>query len=440
MASRQHRFHDGAGVAGGRPGRLRPRRLAVRGICGASARSRSPSTSPISLMLGRARRLHADRKHARHVVPASVAQRKLHQHNWTHGLPLKMRFRRSKLYISAIVPAGVGFAGGFLSGVLGVGGGFLMVPAMIYVLDMPVALVPGTSLFQIIFVAAAVTIQQAVENGTVDIVLALILVFGGVVRRAVRPARRLAAQGRIFPRAARHLGAGGGGEAGRRPDDHAARSLFARNCACHEAIIARDAGSDARWLLCRRARPRNRSRPISRTMSSRSPPGSPAPAWSCSARGEEAGRHRHRGAWSAQPRRGASPPSCAGILDQYRARDIRRRAGFLRDHQQPAARQDRAGTDPAPARDRTSTISIRRFNRRAISARQPRSGVPAAPGAPPGTQRPLCRKRRQDRASSASICSAPPLRFRRMCRSATYSVEVFLFRDGGVVASETVPL
>jgi uncharacterized protein len=115
------------------------------------------------------------------LFPRPAAQRKLHQHNWAHGLPLKMRFRRSKLYISAIVPAGVGFAGGFLSGVLGVGGGFLMVPAMIYVLDMPTALVPGTSLFQIIFVAAAVTIQQAAENGTVDIVLALILVLGGVV-------------------------------------------------------------------------------------------------------------------------------------------------------------------------------------------------------------------------------------------------------------------
>ncbi len=113
--------------------------------------------------------------------PRPTAQRKFHQHNWTHGLPLKMRFRRSKLYISAIVPVGVGFAGGFLSGILGVGGGFLMVPAMIYVLDMPVALVPGTSLFQIIFVAAAVTIQQAIENGTVDLVLALILVLGGVI-------------------------------------------------------------------------------------------------------------------------------------------------------------------------------------------------------------------------------------------------------------------
>jgi uncharacterized protein len=115
------------------------------------------------------------------LVPRPVVLRKLHQHNWTHGLPFKMRFRRSKLYISAIVPGAVGLAGGFLSGVLGVGGGFLMVPAMIYVLDMPVSLIPGTSLFQIIFVAAAVTIQQAVENGTVDIVLALILVLGGVI-------------------------------------------------------------------------------------------------------------------------------------------------------------------------------------------------------------------------------------------------------------------
>ncbi|HEX4113671.1 MAG TPA: sulfite exporter TauE/SafE family protein [Stellaceae bacterium] len=110
-----------------------------------------------------------------------AVRRKLHQHSWVHGLPLKMRFRRSKLYISAIAPAAVGFAGGFLSGVLGVGGGFLMVPAMIYLLDMPTALVPGTSLFQIIFVAASVTILQSVENGTVDIVLALILLVGGVI-------------------------------------------------------------------------------------------------------------------------------------------------------------------------------------------------------------------------------------------------------------------
>jgi uncharacterized protein len=107
-------------------------------------------------------------------------RRKLHQHGWLHGLPLKMRFRRSKLYISALLPLGLGFAVGILSAIMGVGGGFVMVPAMIYVLGMPTAVVPGTSLLQIIFVAAAVTVLQAVENATVDILLALILLVGGV--------------------------------------------------------------------------------------------------------------------------------------------------------------------------------------------------------------------------------------------------------------------
>ncbi|HEX7967713.1 MAG TPA: sulfite exporter TauE/SafE family protein [Stellaceae bacterium] len=109
------------------------------------------------------------------------ARRKLHQHIWLHGLPLKMRFRRSKLYISALLPLALGFAVGVLSAIMGVGGGFVMVPAMIYILGMPTSVVPGTSLFQIIFVAASVTILQAVENGTVDVVLALVLLVGGVV-------------------------------------------------------------------------------------------------------------------------------------------------------------------------------------------------------------------------------------------------------------------
>jgi len=108
-------------------------------------------------------------------------QRKLHQHNWMHGLPLKMRFRRSKLYISMLVPLGLGFLVGTLSAIMGVGGGFIMVPAMIYLLGMPTSMVPGTSLFQIIFVSAAVTVLQAVENGTVDLVLAMILLIGGVI-------------------------------------------------------------------------------------------------------------------------------------------------------------------------------------------------------------------------------------------------------------------
>ena len=112
----------------------------------------------------------------------SVGQRrKLHQHNWLHGLPFKMRFRRSKLYISALLPAAIGFVVGILAAIMGVGGGFFMVPAMIYVLGMPTSVVIGTSLFQIIFVTANVTFLQAYQNQTVDIVLALLLMTGGVV-------------------------------------------------------------------------------------------------------------------------------------------------------------------------------------------------------------------------------------------------------------------
>ncbi len=110
-----------------------------------------------------------------------AVRRKLHQHTWLHGLPFKLRFRRSKLYTSALLPIILGFLVGILSAVLGVGGGFVMVPAMIYLLRMPTAIVPGTSLFQIIFVTAVVTLLQAVENNTVDVVLAMILLVGGVI-------------------------------------------------------------------------------------------------------------------------------------------------------------------------------------------------------------------------------------------------------------------
>jgi uncharacterized protein len=110
-----------------------------------------------------------------------AGRRKLHQHTWVHGLPFKMRFRRSKLYISALLPLGLGFFVGILSAIMGIGGGFVMVPAMIYMLGMPTAVVPGTSLFQIIFVAANVTILQAINNRTVDAVLALLLLVGGVL-------------------------------------------------------------------------------------------------------------------------------------------------------------------------------------------------------------------------------------------------------------------
>ena len=112
---------------------------------------------------------------------AAAQRRKLHQHTWIHGLPLKMRFRRSKLYISALMPFGVGFLVGILAAIMGVGGGFIMVPAMIYLLGMPTSVVIGTSLFQIIFVTANVTFLQAYANQTVDVVLALLLLTGAVI-------------------------------------------------------------------------------------------------------------------------------------------------------------------------------------------------------------------------------------------------------------------
>ncbi len=108
------------------------------------------------------------------------ARRKLHAHFWMHGLPLKMRFRRSRLYISVIPPFAVGFGIGVLSAVMGVGGGFMLVPAMIYFLGMPTSVVIGTSLFQVVFVAANVTMLQAVQLGTVDILLTMLLLLGGV--------------------------------------------------------------------------------------------------------------------------------------------------------------------------------------------------------------------------------------------------------------------
>jgi uncharacterized membrane protein YfcA len=111
----------------------------------------------------------------------TARRRKLHEHNWLHGLPLKMRFRRSKLYISVFLPLGLGFAVGIMAAVMGVGGGFIMVPAMIYLLGMPTQIVVGTSLFQIIFVTANVTLLQATTNQTVDILLGLLLLVGGVI-------------------------------------------------------------------------------------------------------------------------------------------------------------------------------------------------------------------------------------------------------------------
>lgn len=109
------------------------------------------------------------------------AARKSGQHGWIEGLPFKMRFPRSKLYMSALPPMIIGMFIGCMSAIMGIGGGFVIIPAMIYLLRVPTGLVIGTSLFQIVFVAALATVLHAVENKTVDIVLAAILIVGGVI-------------------------------------------------------------------------------------------------------------------------------------------------------------------------------------------------------------------------------------------------------------------
>jgi len=103
-----------------------------------------------------------------------------HKHTWIHSLPFKVRFRASGLYISVITPGLIGFLVGVLSAIMGVGGGFIMVPAMIYILGMPTKVVVGTSLYQIIAVAGVTMMLHAITNHTVDLVLALTLLIGGV--------------------------------------------------------------------------------------------------------------------------------------------------------------------------------------------------------------------------------------------------------------------
>ena len=103
------------------------------------------------------------------------------KHGWVHALPFKLKFRVSGLYISVIPPLIVGLLVGSLAAIMGVGGGFIMVPAMIYLLGMPTKVVIGTSLFQIIFVTAFTTMLHATTNFTVDIVLAVLLLVGGVI-------------------------------------------------------------------------------------------------------------------------------------------------------------------------------------------------------------------------------------------------------------------
>ena len=103
------------------------------------------------------------------------------KHIWIHHLPLKMRFRVSNLYISAIPPFFIGLIVGILAAIMGVGGGFIMVPAMIYIIGMPTKVVIGTSLFQIIFVTSFTTIMHATQNYSVDIILGFLLIIGGVI-------------------------------------------------------------------------------------------------------------------------------------------------------------------------------------------------------------------------------------------------------------------
>jgi len=129
-------------------------------------------------------------------VAKGGAARSRRKHTWIHKLPFRMKFTESKLYISAIPPFGIGMLVGTLAAIMGVGGGFIMVPAMIYLLGMAATVVVGTSLFQIMFVTGATTLMHAILNQTVDGVLAVILLVGGVVgtQIGVRVAPRLKAE------------------------------------------------------------------------------------------------------------------------------------------------------------------------------------------------------------------------------------------------------
>ena len=130
------------------------------------------------------------------------------RHYWIHSLPLKMKFRKSGIYVSALLPIAIGAFIGLLVAIMGIGGGFIMVPAMIYLLGMPTIMVVGTSLFQIIFVTANVTFLQAATNNTVDILLALVLMLGGIVgaQFGVRFGNRLNAESLRFLLSALVLG------------------------------------------------------------------------------------------------------------------------------------------------------------------------------------------------------------------------------------------
>ena len=110
-----------------------------------------------------------------------IIKKKLHKHYWIHGLPLRVRFQKSKLYESAFTPIILGLIVGFIASIMGVGGAFLLVPAMIYIIGMPTKLVPGTSLFVTIFITAIVTILHAFNYQSIDLILVIILIIGSIV-------------------------------------------------------------------------------------------------------------------------------------------------------------------------------------------------------------------------------------------------------------------
>ncbi|MBL4558021.1 MAG: sulfite exporter TauE/SafE family protein [Rhodobacteraceae bacterium] len=139
---------------------------------------------------GHHRRADADRKPARPArarKPAAPKAPPRRSHGWVQRLPLRTRFRTSRLYISVIPVLGVGAVVGLLAAIMGVGGGFIMVPAMIYLLGMPTKVVVGTSLFQIVFVTAFTTVMHATTNYSVDMALAVLLLLGGLWGRRSAP-------------------------------------------------------------------------------------------------------------------------------------------------------------------------------------------------------------------------------------------------------------
>ena len=106
---------------------------------------------------------------------------KLHSHYWIHGLPFRMRFKKSKLYESIFTPIIIGLLVGYLAAIMGIGGAFILVPAMIYIIGMPTKLIPGTSLFVTIFVSAIVTVLHAFHYGSIDLMLVMVLILGSIL-------------------------------------------------------------------------------------------------------------------------------------------------------------------------------------------------------------------------------------------------------------------